>query len=251
MMLSIEKTRSRTTIWPTVAAKARGFAGYVFGVFVWIDIMMDFARGLEHEKESARDQNKIAPGKRLAENREQRLDEMNDIGGAGDQQNAKNERQADADAPRLRRLLPRQSRRKNCDEDKIVDAKHDLHRDERDKGKPGRGVGGEQQKGIHGKVSRESLQWRSAGDGDFPRRPRRHIRMPGKGASVQGERPPWNARCANVQECARAKQASRAAAQPTTKLRPTAVSNVALAACSETAQVWSPTMPSLVTPPQV
>ena len=41
------------------------------------------------------------------------------------------------------------------------------------------------------------------------------------------------------------------ARQPMTKLRPTAVSRVALAACNETDQVWSPMIPSTVTPPQV
>ena len=38
--------------------------------------------------------------------------------------------------------------------------------------------------------------------------------------------------------------------QPMTKFNPTAVSSVALAACRETDQVWSPTMPSTATPPQ-
>ena len=37
--------------------------------------------------------------------------------------------------------------------------------------------------------------------------------------------------------------------QPITNFKPTAVSSVALAACKETAQVWSPTMPSCATPP--
>ena len=41
-----------------------------------------------------------------------------------------------------------------------------------------------------------------------------------------------------------------ASGQPTTNLRPTALSKVALAACSETAHVWSPTTPSAATPPQ-
>ena len=41
------------------------------------------------------------------------------------------------------------------------------------------------------------------------------------------------------------------AVQPTTNRRPTAVSSVAFAASSETAQVWSPTTPSAFTPPQV
>ena len=39
--------------------------------------------------------------------------------------------------------------------------------------------------------------------------------------------------------------------QPTTKLRPTLVSKVALAACRETDQVWSPTIPFTGTPAQV
>lgn len=38
--------------------------------------------------------------------------------------------------------------------------------------------------------------------------------------------------------------------QSMTKLRPTALSSVALNACKETDQVWSPTTPSAVTPPQ-
>jgi hypothetical protein len=33
--------------------------------------------------------------------------------------------------------------------------------------------------------------------------------------------------------------------QPVTNCKPTAVSNVALASCKETIQVWSPTIPSL------
>ena len=38
--------------------------------------------------------------------------------------------------------------------------------------------------------------------------------------------------------------------QPITNCKPTAVSSVALAACKETAHVWSPTTPSCATPPQ-
>jgi hypothetical protein len=37
--------------------------------------------------------------------------------------------------------------------------------------------------------------------------------------------------------------------QPTMKFKPTALSRVELAACNETDQVWSPTIPSTVTPP--
>src|SRR5208337_4677388 len=35
------------------------------------------------------------------------------------------------------------------DEDEIVDAEHDLHRDQRDKGEPSRGIGGEREQIVH------------------------------------------------------------------------------------------------------
>ena len=106
---------------------------------------------------------------------------MDDVGRASHEQHSEDKRQADPDAPRLRRLRLRQSRRENGDEDEIVDAKHDLHCDKRDKGKPGRGIGGERQRRIHVKVSRGS-----APDEEFPSGRWSCTRMQGKRLPVQG-----------------------------------------------------------------
>ena len=88
-----------------------GLWGLCVSLFIRIDCVVDFARRLENEEQPAGDQNKVAPGKILAQNREQRRGEMDDVGRASHEQHSEDKRQADPDAPRLRRLRLRQSRR--------------------------------------------------------------------------------------------------------------------------------------------
>ena len=85
----------------------------------------------------------------MAEHREDRRRQRDDEGDRAEQQQAQDQRAADADPARPGAVLLRQLVGQDRDEDEIVDAEHDLHHDQGDERRPGGGIGGECQQIVH------------------------------------------------------------------------------------------------------
>ena len=149
MMLSMEKTRSRTRICPIAAAKLSRALPPAACLGLRIDGVVDLLRRLPEQEQAAGDEDQVAPGEGLAEDLEDRLGELDDVGDRAQQPEAQDESEADADAPGLGLMLRRQLVRQDRDEDEVVDAEHHLHHDQRGEGGPGGGIAGELKQAVH------------------------------------------------------------------------------------------------------
>ncbi len=101
MMLSTEKTRSSSRIWPMAAPKrsiGRRAGDEILVVVVGIDVVVDFLGRLPDEEETAGDQDHVLPGEAVAEEFEHRRRELDDPGDGAEQGEAHDEGKADADA---------------------------------------------------------------------------------------------------------------------------------------------------------
>ncbi len=80
MMLSIENTISSRMIWPIADGEAelRGLAVEQVGAGIGIDIVMDFLGRLPDQEQAAGDQDQVAPGEAVTEQREDRRGELHD-----------------------------------------------------------------------------------------------------------------------------------------------------------------------------
>ena len=65
--------------------------------------MVDLLGRLPDQEQAARDQDQVAPGEAVAEGREERLGQLHDERDRAEQAEAQDQREADADAPRLGR----------------------------------------------------------------------------------------------------------------------------------------------------
>ncbi len=85
----------------------------------------------------------------MAEDGRKRLGETHDLGGEGEQGEAEDQRQRQAEDARQRAPALFDAVRQDRDEDEVVDPEHDLHRDQGRERGPGGGVGDEPLQGIH------------------------------------------------------------------------------------------------------
>src|SRR5829696_6694654 len=106
---------------------------------------VDFERRLSEQEEPAADQDQVAAGNALAENREQRRRQAYYPRNRHQQQNAHHHRGHQPGAPRLQLIRRRQLARQDRDEDDVVDAENDFEEGERDERE--QAVGG--QEGVH------------------------------------------------------------------------------------------------------
>ena len=95
---------------------------------------------LEQQEQAAGEQDQIAAGERLVENSEQRRGQGDQPGDAGQQHQAHDQRQDQANHPRPVALGGRQLVGEDGDEDQIVDAKDDLQHHQSRQTEPDRGI---------------------------------------------------------------------------------------------------------------
>ena len=119
------------------------------GARIGIDAVMDLPRRLPHQEQPARDEDQVPPGERLAEQAEQRLRQPDYAGDRRKQHEPQDQGEPDTEPAAERALFLRQAIGQDGDEDQIVDAEHDLHRDQRYESRPGSRIGGELQQCIH------------------------------------------------------------------------------------------------------
>ncbi len=105
------------------------------------DVLMDLARALHQQEQTAGDEDEVAPGEVVAGDTEDRPRQVNDPGDAAKHDDAEDQRERQADAPRHQPLLGRQPRYQQGDEHHVVDAEHDLHRTQGDEACPDMRVG--------------------------------------------------------------------------------------------------------------
>ena len=150
MMLSIEKTMSISTIWTNAAiTPSRAGVRPRLVLAVRLDPLVDLPRRLPHQEQAARQQEQVAHRKRMAEHGRERLGQADDRGGRGEQREAEDERQRQAEAARERPPARLDPVRQERDEDEIVDPEHDLHGDQGRQRRPCGGIGGEPDHRVH------------------------------------------------------------------------------------------------------
>ena len=103
--------------------------------------LVQFHRALEQEEQAAEDQNEVAAGQAEAPDGHQRRSQCHDPGDGGEQCEADDERQREADHARGVALMRRQLVGQNRDEDEIVDTENNLENDQGSKTDPGGRVG--------------------------------------------------------------------------------------------------------------
>ena len=120
----------------------RSTAGRSFSLLVHdLEILVNLACRFRDEKETATQQDEIASGESLAEDREQGIGEAHDPGDREQQSKPENERQRKPESSRRRLPAGRQLVGQDRNEDHVVDAEYDLHRGQRYQAEPGRGLG--------------------------------------------------------------------------------------------------------------
>ena len=154
-MLSTENTRSSATI--CAIAEAKPIGGAACGLVVAaLDVIVDLLRRLGEQEEAAGEQHEVAQRETVAEQRKQRRGEADEPGDGAEQHKPHDERDAEADNPRRlalrRRHPPRHQREKN----QIVDAEHQLHRDQRRQRRPRGGIDQQAVEFAHGRESSSS-----------------------------------------------------------------------------------------------
>ena len=104
---------------------------------------MNFPGRLPDQKQAARDQDQVAPGKAVPEQAEKRGFELHDEGNRPEQNQPHDQRKPDADLARRFPALWWQLGCQDRDEDQVVDAEDHLHGDQGQKCGPGGRVDGE------------------------------------------------------------------------------------------------------------
>jgi hypothetical protein len=94
-----------------------------------------------NSRKTAEQHDQVTPGERLAEHLEQRLGQGHHPGNTGQQAQAHDQRQGQADHPRAIALMGRQFVGENRDEYQVVDAQNQFQDDQGRQAEPGRGVG--------------------------------------------------------------------------------------------------------------
>ena len=142
MMESTEKTRSSSRIWKMAPPNVivHGAADHVLLVVDRVDRVVDLLGRLPDEEQAAGDQDDVPPGEGLAEEREDRRGQLDDEGDRAEQHQAHDQRRADAEPAGALALMLGQLVGEDRDEDQVVDAEHDLQRDEREQRDPGGGI---------------------------------------------------------------------------------------------------------------
>src|SRR5687767_9154001 len=97
---------------------------------------MNFEGALREQEQPAADQNQVAPGNPLLENREQIRGQSHDPRDRQQQRNAREHRQRQPDRATTRLLILRQPPDKNRNENDVVDPENDLERGQRRKRQP-------------------------------------------------------------------------------------------------------------------
>ena len=134
---SSENTISITAIWAMTTPKPpQIFAGSA--LVPAFQVVVDFHRGLADQEQATTDQHDVAPGNRLAPDGEQRLVETGQPGDDEQQREARDQRRAEAEPACCRALTLREPVCENGNEDKVVDAEHDLKRGQRGQADPER-----------------------------------------------------------------------------------------------------------------
>ena len=116
-----------------------------------IDAFMNFLGGFPDQKQATGDQDQVPPRKGMVKGGEQRLGQLDDIGDRPEQREAQAQRQTNADPARLWAHLLGQLVGQDRYEDQIVDAEHQLHRNQGDEGSPGCGLGEQCDEFGHGR----------------------------------------------------------------------------------------------------
>jgi len=96
--------------------------------------------GLEQQEHTTEQHDQVTPGEGLAEHLDQWVGEGHQPGHAGQQAQAHDQRQAQADHPRAVALMRRQLVGENRDEHQVVDAQDDFQDDQGQQAQPGRWI---------------------------------------------------------------------------------------------------------------
>ena len=154
MMESSENTMSMTMIWTITQKNAPAFGEAPSVRLARFNFGMDFVGRLGDQEQPAADQDDIAPGKREAMHGDDGLGQSDQPYQQAEQQDAKHQRQRQADlarALRLRRGMPRDDHRQKDD---IVDAEHDLQRSQGQQRRPGFRAGPQRDHALSDRTSR-------------------------------------------------------------------------------------------------
>ena len=116
-------------------------APHVPAPFLALELVVDFLGALPHQEQPPGEQDQVAPGIRMAEQREQGLGEVHDPGDGQEQQNPRPHRDRQPEGAGALLLRLGQPARENRNEDDVVDAEDDLERREGEEGDPGFGGG--------------------------------------------------------------------------------------------------------------
>ncbi|MCY1442646.1 hypothetical protein D9M71_590230 [compost metagenome] len=96
--------------------------------------------GLEQQEYTAEQHDQVTAGEALVEDLDQRLGQGHQPGDAGQQAQAHDQRQRQAEQPRAVTLMGRQLVRQDGDEHQVVDAQDDFQDDQGQEAQPGSGV---------------------------------------------------------------------------------------------------------------
>ena len=160
MMLSTEKTMSIMMIWMRPEKRPSGEPGFSYlSLIIRIDAVVDFARRLPDQEQSARQQKQVAQGKGVSEHDAQRLREMHDPRRRSEQREAEYERQRQAKLAREAPSAFVDAVREQRNEHQIVEAEHDLHGDQGRERRPRVWVLRQAEKFVHARVGPQSLSF--------------------------------------------------------------------------------------------
>src|SRR3712207_6071563 len=105
-----------------------------------LEVLVDLEGAFAEQEEAAEDQDQVAPGDLLAQDRKERRGEPNDPAEGQEQQDAHDQRQSETEATGERLPLLRQLINEDGDEDDVVYPQHDLQGQQRKKSHPDFGV---------------------------------------------------------------------------------------------------------------
>ncbi len=139
MTESSENTTSSATIWATIGQNATARVRDVPDRLRF-EAIVDLHRRLHQQEKPAGDENEVAPGHAVAPHGEHRLRERHDPADAREQRQAHDQGEHQTDPPGALALARWQPAGENRDEDQVVDAEHDLERNERRETDPDRRI---------------------------------------------------------------------------------------------------------------
>ena len=105
-----------------------------------LEVFVDLEGALAQEEQAAEDQDQVAPGDLLAQDRKKRRGEPDDPTQGQEQKNAHDQRQPEPQAPGERLPLFGQLVDEDRDKDDVVDPQHDLQGQQRQEGYPDLGA---------------------------------------------------------------------------------------------------------------